>query len=252
MKRVAIAIELLAISYAAAIGSSPTRADDEVAGIRGFPSTPLIDGPQVGDDISLPTVTIQRQGATAELGPSWQYGVSIELEKRITENLGVSVGTGYTIRTTRGDKTRTGLQNVSAGVKYQAWISAPHEATVSIGVVREFGRTGTTHIGADEFGSTTPMIYSGKGMGDLPIPALRPFAITGTLGYSIADKKLKATVDTDSSPSGVTGIASRSFNNGLSNRWVGGLAFQYDMVYLKSQMRDFGLPDFVNKITPLV
>src|SRR3954453_3978310 len=175
MKRVAVAAELLAI-YAAVIGSPSARADDEGAGIRGFPSTLLIDEPQVGDEISLPTVSIQRQGATAELGPSWQYNVSVELEKRITENLGVSFGTGYTIQTTRGDKTRTGFQNVSAGVKYQAWISAPHEAIVAIGVVREFGRTGTTNIGADEFGSTTPTIYFGKGMGDLPIPALRPFA----------------------------------------------------------------------------
>lgn len=119
-------------------------------------------------------------------------------------------------------------------------------------MVREFGRTGTAHIGADQFGSTTPTVYFGKGMGDLPIPALRPFAITGTLGYSIADKKLKATFDPDPSPSGVTGIPSRSFNNGLSNRWVGGLTLQYDLFYLKSQVRNFGLPDFVNKLTPLV
>src|SRR3954451_16379156 len=236
---------------AVTIGSSSVRAD-EVAGIRAFPSTLLIGEPYAGDEISLPTISIQRQGASGELGPSWQYNVSVELEKRITENLGVSVATGYTIQTRRGDKTRTGFQNLGAGLKYQAWIDASHEAIVSLGLVREFGRTGTAHVGADEFGSTTPTVYFGKGLGDLPVPALRPFAITGTIGYSVADKKLKASFDPDPSPSGVTGVAARSFNNGLSNRWIGGLSLQYDLFYLKSQVRDFGLPDFVNKLTPLV
>ena len=31
--------------------------------------------------------------------------------------------------------------------------------------------------------STTPTMYFGKGFGDLPIGCLRPFALTGTLGY---------------------------------------------------------------------
>ncbi len=42
------------------------------------------------------------------------------------------------------------------------------------------------------------------------------------------------------------------FNNGLSNQWVGGLTMQYSMRYLQSQVKDLGLPEFVNRLTPLV
>ena len=74
---------------------------------------------------------------------------------------------------------------------------------------------------------------------------LRPLAITGTLGYSIADKKLKVTgIDPDT--------GDPLFNNGTSNLWTGGLSLQYSMRYLQSQVKDFGLPEFVNRLTPVV
>ncbi|HYZ21267.1 MAG TPA: hypothetical protein VE690_03830, partial [Rhodopila sp.] len=96
-------------------------------------------------------------------------------------------------------------------------------------------------LGNDDSSSTTPTIYFAKGFGDLPIPLLRPFAITGQLGYSIADRKLK--VDpTDFTP----------VNNGIANAWEGGLSLQYSMRYLSSQVKDYGFPEFVNKLTPVV
>ena len=56
---------------------------------------------------------------------------------------------------------------------------------VSVGVSREFARTGATGsngavLDNDDSSSTTPTIYWGKGFGDLPIGYLRPFALTGT------------------------------------------------------------------------
>ena len=67
---------------------------------------------------------------------------------------------------------------------------------LSLGVSREFARTGANGTNGaaldnDDSSSTTPTIFWGKGFGDLPIGYLRPLAITGTLGYTIADKKLK-------------------------------------------------------------
>jgi hypothetical protein len=41
-------------------------------------------------------------------------------------------------------------------------------------------------------------------------------------------------------------------NNGMSNGWSGGLSLQYSMRYLSSQVKDYGLPDFVNQLTPVV
>ena len=34
--------------------------------------------------------------------------------------------------------------------------------------------------------------------------------------------------------------------------WTGGLSLQYSIRYLQSQVKDFGLPTFVNRLTPLV
>ena len=121
---------------------------------------------------------------------------------------------------------------------------------LSLGVSREFARTGAIGgIGAaldnDDTSSTTPTIFWGKGFGDLPIGFLRPLALTGTLGYTFADKKLKVIgADPDS--------GDPLFNNGISNQWSGGLSLQYSMRYLQTQVKDLGLPEFVNRLTPVV
>ena len=100
--------------------------------------------------------------------------------------------------------------------------------------------TDGANLGNADSSSTTPTVYFGKGLGDLLIGPLRAFAVTGTLGYQLPDKRLK--VDSDGS----------ALNNGLSAQWQGGLSLQYSMRYLQSQVKDLGLPEFVNKLTPLV
>jgi hypothetical protein len=245
-----------AACLSALLGSAAAHAH-AIAGARVFPVTLTIDDPGVADEASIPTFSFQRQPNDPDTGHGYQYNVAAEFDKRITERLGIGVSGGYTVQTAQRDKTRTGFQNINVTLKYQAWVNGPHEAIVSLGVIREFGRTGTAHTDADQFGSTTPTIYFGKGFGDLPVAALRPFAITGTAGYTIADKKLKVTdggtADLGAnSTGGVTGLAAQQFNTGNSNRWVGGLSLQYSLPYLQSQVRDLGLPAFVNRLTPLV
>jgi hypothetical protein len=130
------------------------------------------------------------------------------------------------------------------------YVNPEHEFMLSLGVFREFARTGAISgvgaaLGNDDTSSTRPTIFWGKGFGDLPIGFLRPLAVTGTLGYTFADKKLKVIgTDPDS--------GDPLFNNGNSNQWSGGLSLQYSMRYLQTQVKDFGLPDFVNKLTPVV
>jgi hypothetical protein len=210
-----------------------------VAGPRVFVTTLTIDDPAVADELSLPTVTWQRSGADGGPGPVYQTNISYEFAKRITENFGVAFGHGITLQDTLHDKQRWGLNNIEVTLKYKAYVSAEHEFMVSLGVSREFGTTGSAKIGEDSVSSTTPTLYFGKGLGDLPIGYLRPLAVTGQLGYTISDRAPKTNDNGD-------------FNNGFNNRWNGGLSLQYSMGYLQSQVKDLGLPEWVNRLTPLV
>jgi hypothetical protein len=219
-----------------------------VCGSRVFPVTLTIDDPGVADEASLPTFTYQRSGADGGPGPTHEYDFNFEYDKRITTNLGVGVNYGWNVHQTEHAKTQTGFSNLFVTVKYQTCVSPDHEFIATVGLQREFGRTGTAHTGADEFGATTPTLYFGKGLGDLPIPLLRPFAITGELSYAVADKALKAASVTDPS----TGLMSLQSNNGNSNRWFGGVSLQYSIPYLQTQVKDYGLPPFIGRLTPLV
>lgn len=215
------------------------------AGDHMFISTLLIDDPNVADEASIPTFSYQPQ--TADSGPSpGLYGLGFEFDKRITENFGFGVSSGYTWLTRPGAKTTNGWQNLAVTLKYKAYVNPEHEFMLSAGVEREFARTGANGTNGavldnDDSGSTSPTIYFGKGFGDLPLGFLRPLALTGELAYTIADKKLK--VDPDSR---------EPLNNGMSNGWSGGLSLQYSMRYLSSQVKDYGLPDFVNRLTPVM
>jgi hypothetical protein len=210
------------------------------AGDHMFISTLLIDDPNVADEASLPTFSYlpQSDGTGA-------YGLGFEFDKRITENFGFSLNNGYDWLTQTGNKTANGWENLVVTLKYKPYVSDVHEFMLSVGVQRVLARTGANGtngavLGNDDSSSTIPTIYFGKGFGDIPVPFLRPLALTGELGYQIADKKLK--VDDNGDPA----------NNGISNGWSGGLSLQYSMRYLSSQVKDYGLPDFVNKLTPVV
>jgi hypothetical protein len=147
-------------------------------------------------------------------------------------------------------KTANGWNNLAATLKYKPYVNAEHEFMLSLGVVRNFARTGATGsngatLGNDDSSSTAPTLYFGKGFGDLPIGWARAFAITGELSYQIADKKLKLTgIDPDT--------GNLLFNNGTWNQWSGGVSLQYSIRYLSAQVKDYGPPEFVNKLTPLV
>jgi hypothetical protein len=182
--------------------------------------------------------------------PAQQYQLNFEWDKRITDNFGFGLSDGYSWLRQPGAKTANGWQNLELTLKYKPYVNAEHEFMMSVGVIRDFARTGANGsngavLGNDDSGSTTPTIYFGKGLGDLPIGYLRPFAVTGTLGYQIADKKLKL-AGTDPASGDLL------FNNGASNQWVGGLTVQYSMLYLESQVKDFQLPDWINRLTGVV
>jgi hypothetical protein len=220
------------------------------AGPHMFVSTLIIDDPNVADEASLPTFFWLPQSTDPGTPSPQLYQLSVEFDKRVTENFGFSLASGYSWLRTPGAKTANGWNNLEVGLKYKVYVNPEHEFLMSVGVSREFARTGASGTNGaaldnDDSSSTTPTIFFGKGFGDLPVGWLRPLAITGTLGYQIADKKLKI-VGTDPDSGDLL------FNNGGSNQWTGGLSLQYSLRYLAGQVKDYGLPEFVNRLTPLV
>jgi hypothetical protein len=115
------------------------------AGPHMFISTLLIDDPNVADEASLPTFSFLPQPTEDGMSPAL-YNVSFEFDKRITENFGFSIGNGYQWLHTPGASTASGWQNLEAGLKYKVYVNPEHEFMLSLGVSREFARTGA--IGA--------------------------------------------------------------------------------------------------------
>ncbi len=242
---------LLAVTF-------PARAH-VIAGARVFPVTLTFDDPGVSDEISLPAFSYARSGADGGTGPSHAFDFGFEYDKTITPDTALIFNDGYDVIQTNGSKTEAGFENIFITGKWQLYTNAPHEFVVSLGIIRELGGSGTDHIGADHYGSTAPTGYFGKGFGDVPVPALRPFAVTGELGYTIADKELKAFTPPASNlltgagggESPASGIAAQ-FNTGNNNAWAGAVSLQYSIPYLQTQVHYFNLPHLFDDMIPLV
>jgi hypothetical protein len=204
-------------------------------GPRFFPATLATDDPCVADEMSLPTVAWSK---TADFPPATQWDISGEYSKRITENFGISIGQDWTsIRQADGTVTQ-GFSNFETTFQYQILKDRERELAIRSGVVVDWGRTGSTGSGfATDYSLVTPTLYVGKGFGDLPSEFgwFRAFAVTGQIGYQIPTSSFDFTQ-----------------NAFIPQQLVYGASLQYSMPYLKSEIVDLGLPDFINHLIPIV
>jgi len=226
-----------------AIPWSPAYAHG-VAGDRFFPSTIATDDPFVADELSLPTVAHFK---TADDPSARETDISAEWSKRLTQNLGVSFSGGWTQLDTPGQPRVRGFQNFETSLMYQAVTSARHEAVVSLGVTGEWGGTGSAAVGAESYGVVTPTLSFGKGLGDLPrsVSWLRPAAVTGAIGYAVPTRSTQLVQDPDCPDCALA-------RQGIVRSVEWGVALEYSLRYLHDQVKDLGLPNFVNQLTPLV
>jgi hypothetical protein len=203
-----------------------------IAGDRVFPATLTIDDPAVGDELSLPTFSTIHNGAAADGSApgSREFDVGAEWDKTITESFGLAINLDYTHLFQDGGGEVGGWQDVVLTAKYQAYVNPEHEFMASVGVIRDLGGTGAAAVvNNGGIGSTTPTVYFGKGLGDLPIGDLRPLAVTGELGYQVSDQSSVS-----------------------ANQWNVGWSLQYSIPYLQQHVQDLGLPALVAGLTPLV
>ena len=219
-----------------------------LAGKRFFPSTIAIEDPFVSDELTLPNILHIKRRATGEESAAQETSFSGEYSKRITPDFGVSFeGTLLHVDPQKGESL-DGFENLEVGLKYQVFTSAAHEAIVSLGLGWEVGGTGRRATGAESFDVVTPAILFGKGFGDLPdsLAMLKPLAMTGTVGFAIPTRSKTRTIKTGEDGEVEVEIE----KNPHAVTW--GFAIEYSLPYLTSYVRDFGLPEFLRRLIPLV
>lgn len=237
----------LACADALLVRAAPALAH-AVCGSRIYPVTLTLDDPGVASEITVPQIVYTRAAADGGPGPGHDTDVQFEFDERLTDDVGFAFNDNYTINQTNAAKTETGWDDLTVTAKWARCIDPDSDFQLGFGVIREFGRTGTSHTGADEYGNTAPTLYIGKGLDFIPAPMLQPLQITGELSYAIADKAIKTFTTTDA----MTGVASSRTNNGNTNQWIGALSLQYPISFLQGEIKDFGLPEPVAHLIPLV
>src|SRR5579864_2569125 len=98
-----------------------------------------------------------------------EWDISAELSKRITEDLGISIGETWTNIHQPGGFTQAGFHNLETTLQYQLLKDGPHELALLLGLIVDWGGTGAIDSGlATPWSTLTPTFYFGKGFGDLP------------------------------------------------------------------------------------
>ena len=228
--------------------SAAPAAAHGLIGQRFFPATLSIDDPFVADELSLPTIFHIRNRGSEDSPPTLQTDLSGELSKRLSPNLGVSLGGTYTLLDPIPGKSSSGFDNMEVSLKYVFWKSEEHETLLSAGVSWDVGGTGSKNIGADSFDTVTPRLFFGKGFGDLPgaLDWLKPAALTGALGLDLPTRRHNQTISLNDDGD----VEVDRELNPKTMQW--GFSLQYNLQYLQSFVRDVGLPAPLNRMIPIV
>jgi hypothetical protein len=196
------------------------------AGQRFFPEPIVMEDPFAADEVNLPSFSYIRGNDARELS----FGV--ELQKRITPTLGLSVGGEYAM-TNPLDPTEPnsrGYTSPEFAVKWTPYINGAHETVVGVQV--SLGSTLGNHNVSEEHSSLGTQVSFGRGLGDLPesLGWLRPFAIEGALQLE--------------DPIGATMPEGTVLHSNL--------VIQYSIIYLQSFVKDVGLPWPLSRLFPEV
>jgi hypothetical protein len=187
--------------------------------------------------MSLPTVQWNSANPSGR-----ENDIGVDFAKRITEDFGITVSSTWTRVSPPADAgtlgpVAYGFQNLVTTAQFQLLKDSQHEVALLAGVIFNWGNSGAAGVGATPWSTITPTFYFGKGWGDLPDSAgiVRAFAVTGQVGYEIPTTSFDL----------VSGSP-------VPQNLVCGTSLQYSMPYLKANVVDLGLPDFINHLIPIV
>ena len=201
-----------------------------IAGDRIFPATIATDDPAAESEASLPTVSWEPNPRNPDGTIPSETDLGAELDVEVLPHFAIGIAPTYSSITAKGNPGGYGFQNTEVSGKYEFYDDAESETIMSAGLVAEIGGTGSKSLGADTGSTITPTFYFGKGLGDLPdsMALLRPFAVTGTIGFAVPQSRSDSDV------------------------FQPGIAIEYSLPYLKSAVKDYSLPDFLNHLIPVV
>jgi hypothetical protein len=222
----------LTLALALVLPATTTALGHGFAGQRFFPATILTDDPFVADEMSLPTFSRPPTGADG----AQEFNLDVDLAKRITPYFGITIGQGWKYLQPKDQPAATGLSGLHTGAQYQLFVDGPHEMLGLVGLNVTWAHTGrVAALGAPDFTTLSPTFNFGKGFGDLPpsLPYLRPFAITGNLGFDFPTK-------------------TESAGTPNPNNFNYGFALEYSLPYLQCCVKDIGLRAPFNQLIPLV
>src|ERR1700675_4996423 len=149
------------------LGAATPALAHGVIGERFLPATLAIDDPFVADELSLPTIFHIRIPRSGDAPATKETDFSAEFSKRLTPDLGISLGGTWKVLGVEGSQTVTGFDNLEVALKYQIFKSPKHETLVSLGLSWDVGGTESQKVGAERFDTVTPQLFFGKGFGDL-------------------------------------------------------------------------------------
>ncbi|PWU24418.1 MAG: hypothetical protein C5B48_06490 [Candidatus Rokuibacteriota bacterium] len=214
-----------------------------------LPATLAIDDPFVADELTFPMVSHIKTPASGDSPATKETDLSAEFSKRLSPNLGISLGGTYKILDQEHAATLKGFDNFDVSLKYVFFKNPEHQTLISAGLGWEVGGSGSKTVGADSFDKVTPQLFWGKCLGDLPeaLEFLQPLVFTGAFGVAIPTRSSTkiVTVDPDTGD-----IAIGKEQNPNVAQW--GFTVQYDLYYLQSFVRDIGLRPPFNRMVPLV
>jgi hypothetical protein len=198
-----------------------------ILGDRFFPATITTDDPFAADELALPTVTFFRHSEDGEPVSESEY--EFEYSKTIFPGFALSLEGGYADASAAGEPSEHGFGNLELSPILELVRDPESEFIASAAFRWEIGGTGSKAV-AERASSYTPTIQFGKGFGNLPESTgwLRPFAVTGSIGY------------------GIPGHGDEPH----SIEWGG--AVEYSLLYLQNNVRDQGFGPFVSRLTPVV
>jgi hypothetical protein len=226
MRNVALRVVLIVCAVGVSIWQAAPVWAHGFAGQRFFPEPIAMEDPFAADEMNLPSFSYIRTPDGRELS------LGVELQKRLTENLGVSIGGEYAVTnpSTTTDPNSRGFVSPEFAVKWVPFISAAHEAVIGLQV--SLGSTLGNHNVSEEHSSLGTQLAFGKGLGDLPesMGWLRPLAIEGAVGIE--------------DPIGATTPDGTMLHTNL--------VLQYSLIYLQSFVKDIGLPWPFNRLFPQV